>query len=143
MQTEADTTLPRLSFPGKNDADRGRVLVIGNDERIRDVLAILTTIEGCDARDAADGPDAHAAIVDWKPDLLLIDLDALTDRYQSVRAFRQISGPDVPIIVLSVDPVLGDALVAMSADRALPKPFAVIDLLQVLDELVGCSNRLS
>jgi DNA-binding response OmpR family regulator len=132
-------TIQRASFTGRSGEERGRVLVIGNDEGVRDVLAILTVIEGCDVRDTRDGPDAHEAIVAWRPHLLLIDADGLGDGQLSVRAYRETLGPGAPIVIVSAHLIAEVELTAMAANSALQKPFAVVELLQLLDQLVGCS----
>jgi CheY-like chemotaxis protein len=139
MQTNADIAVHIWSYPAGRGADPGKVLVIGNNEGTRDVLAILTSIEGCEARVRPDGPDAHKEIVEWQPDLLLVDLDGLAQAADAVRTYRQTAGPQVPIVVLVGDLSPETAIAARSADHALTKPFAVVDLLHLLDQLVGCS----
>jgi CheY-like chemotaxis protein len=52
----------------------GRVLVVDDDELIRDTLATALADEGYAVRVAADGRAALDSLHEWRPDLIVLDL---------------------------------------------------------------------
>jgi CheY-like chemotaxis protein len=50
-----------------------RILVVEDDDDIRELLTDLLAAEGYEARGASDGPHAIAVVADWWPDMVLLD----------------------------------------------------------------------
>jgi DNA-binding response OmpR family regulator len=107
------------------------ILVIEDDESLRDTIAVLLEQEGFRAILAGDGRAGLHTALRQKPDLMLVDL-----RLPEMSGFEickqvRTSGLDTPIIVLSaigdeVDKVL---LLEMGADDYMVKPFGTRELL--------------
>ena len=107
------------------------VLVIDDDDSLRDTIAVMLEQEGFTTAYAADGRAGLERAFTFKPDLLLIDLRlpglSGVEVCKQVRSFNT----QTPIIVLSalsdeIDKVL---LLEIGADDYLVKPFGVRELL--------------
>jgi DNA-binding response OmpR family regulator len=107
------------------------VLVIDDDQTVRDTLAVAFEQEGYRLIEAADGRTGLDQSVLARPDLILVDLRL--PGLSGVEVCKQLRARNVPtpIIVLSaaageVDKVL---LLEMGADDYIVKPFGVRELL--------------
>lgn len=107
------------------------ILVIDDDENLRDTIGLMLDREGFHAVLAGDGKTGldQAALV--KPDLILVDLRLPVISGIEVCKRLRGSGVNTPIIVLSavgdeVDKVL---LLEMGADDYVVKPFGTRELL--------------
>lgn len=107
------------------------VLVIDDDNSLRDTIAVMLDQEGFTTAHAADGRAGLERALTFKPDLLLIDLRlpglSGVEVCKQIRSFNT----KTPIIVLSalddeIDKVL---LLEIGADDYLVKPFGVRELL--------------
>src|SRR5579885_1570339 len=107
------------------------ILVIDDDENIRDMIGLMLEKEGCRPILAADGKTGLQEAFASRPSLILVDLRMPgiggVDVCKKVRA----SGSQTPIIVLSalgdeVDKVL---LLEIGADDYVVKPFGARELL--------------
>jgi DNA-binding response OmpR family regulator len=107
------------------------VLVIDDDESLRDTIALLLEREGFRCLQASDGPTGLERVLSTKPNLALVDLrlPGITgvEVCKQIRAARL----DTPLIVLSaigdeIDKVL---LLEIGADDYLVKPFGMRELL--------------
>lgn len=107
------------------------ILVIDDDENLRDTIAVMLEREGFRAVQAGDGRSGFDCALMQKPDLLLVDLRlpgmSGVDICKQLRASRI----RTPIIVLSavgdeVDKVL---LLEIGADDYVVKPFGTRELL--------------
>src|SRR2546430_17097733 len=101
------------------------ILVIDDDESLRDTIGVMLEQEGFRAELASDGRSGYDRALALKPDLLLVDLRL--PGMSGVEICRQLRGARVqtPIIVLSavgdeVDKVL---LLEIRADDYGGKPF--------------------
>jgi DNA-binding response OmpR family regulator len=122
-----------LASAARRPAQR-RILVVDDDPRCRGAVARLLTLEGYEARAAADGEEAALLVSSWRPDLVVTDLEMprLDGRglLQRVHQLR----PGTPVIVLSAGP---DAPLAVAAEGFFPKPIQVERLLARIRDLVG------
>ncbi len=107
------------------------ILVIDDDENLRDTVAMMLEREGFRAVQAADGRSGFEAAVLQKPDLMLVDLRL--PGMNGVDICKQVRASQIatPIIVLSavgdeVDKVL---LLEIGADDYVVKPFGTRELL--------------
>ncbi len=107
------------------------ILVIDDDESLRDTIAILLEREGFRTVQAADGKQGLDQALIAKPDLILVDLRLpLISGVDLCKRLRN-SGVATPIIVLSavcdeLDKVL---LLEIGADDYVVKPFGTRELL--------------
>jgi two-component system KDP operon response regulator KdpE len=107
-----------------------RVLVVDDEQAIRRFLKTSLAANGCVVFEAASGQDALAAVVNHRPDVVILDLglpdmDGL-EVTQRLREWTQI-----PIIILSVRGQETDKIAALDtgADDYLTKPFGVGELM--------------
>lgn len=78
------------------------VLVVDDDEGIRELLSILIKKDGYRVETAADGEEGHSKAVSLQPDLIVLDL--MLPRYGGFELLRQLQGTDLartPIIVVT------------------------------------------
>lgn len=112
-----------------------RVLLVDDDESIRQVVSIFLTDEGYEVAGASDGQAALNLIEPFKPDLILLDLRMpVMDGWEFVRIYRSRPGPHAPIIafVASLHPHAVQEEIGAAA--LLEKPFDLEDLLTALDQ---------
>ncbi len=115
-------------------ARRRTVLVVDDDELVREALSLALELEGYDTVRAADGIDALLALrTGARPDVILLDLEMPVMPGWEFRE-RQLADPalaDIPVVVVS------SSLRQVSADRRLRKPFDLDVLLRTVRELGG------
>jgi DNA-binding response OmpR family regulator len=123
------------------ERDSGRVVVVDDDEPIRQLVANVLQDAGYEVRLAADGEAALAAIADWKPDLVTLDLVMPgLDGWGVIEQLRKIADPP-PIVVVSgrtddVPPGILDRCVG----GYVTKPFHVADLLSTCRRVLMSSR---
>lgn len=100
------------------------VLVVDDDEHIREVMAEMLSAEGFVVRTAANGREALALLQQWHPDLILLDLDMpeMDGRVFRVEQLRSTDLARIPVIVMSAASSLQAMAAALEATEALPKP---------------------
>ena len=106
------------------------ILVVEDEDNIREVIGRYLEREGFNVREAADGYAALDAIEQQEPDLIVMDLmlpgiDGLT----LTRQVQQQSG--IPIIILTARGDTSDRIRGLDwgADDYLPKPFSPRELV--------------
>lgn len=107
------------------------ILVVDDDENLRDTIALLLENEGFRVTTAADGTAGFEEAIRARPDLVLVDLRM--PGMSGVEVCKQLraAGARTPIIVLSavgdeIDKVL---LLEIGADDYVVKPFGTRELL--------------
>lgn len=107
------------------------ILVIDDDESLRDTIGVLLEQEGFTVVQAGDGRTGYEQALKLKPDLIVVDLRLPGMSGTEVCKQLRNSGVRTPIIVLSaigdeVDKVL---LLELGADDYITKPFGTRELL--------------
>jgi two-component system alkaline phosphatase synthesis response regulator PhoP len=116
-----------LSLYGDSSA---KVLVVDDEEILREMIEFNLRREGYEVRLASDGEEALDFARAFEPDLIILDIMLpVIDGLQVLRTLRQDS--TVPILLLSargeeIDRVLG---LELGADDYLTKPFAMRELV--------------
>ncbi|GAB4578656.1 MAG: response regulator [Anaerolineales bacterium] len=109
----------------------GIVILVVDDERaIRRFLSTALTAHGHTVHEAANGQDAFAAVVQHRPDLVILDLGLPDlDGIEVTRRLREWT--QIPIIILSVREQETDKIAALDAgaDDYLTKPFHAGELM--------------
>ena len=117
---------------------RPKVLVVDDDQAVRESLRRSLEYNGYDVALAADGAQALAGIGTAAPDVVIMDvMMPKLDGIEATRALR-IAGNDVPILVLTARDAVGDRVEGLDAgaDDYLTKPFALAELLARLRALL-------
>lgn len=102
------------------------LLVIDDDSRVRTVVSWQLEAEGYAVREAADGNAAWQALIDHRPDLLVLDLSLPgMSGLDLLRRIRD-TGDRTPVVVLSGRSGEGDRIrgLDLGADDYLVKPFS-------------------
>ena len=121
-----------------------RILVVEDNTDLAAGLEFNLTLEQYEVRVAGDGAGGLAAVREWKPDLVILDLmlPGGMDGYGVLRGLRA-DGSRIPVIILSArgeeaDKVLGFRL---DADQYVTKPFGVLELLERVRALLRRASR--
>lgn len=89
-----EATLPRT--------EARRVLIIEDHPEARESLRVLLTIHGCEARVAADALDGVRQALDWRPDVVISDIDLPgLDGWEVARQLRAGLGDGVFLVAVS------------------------------------------
>ena len=80
-----------------------RILVVDDNEEVRELCADYLSSRGYDVTQAADGEEALAAVFSERPGLIIMDLDMpVMDGWTAIRILkRDARTEDVPIIVVT------------------------------------------
>lgn len=117
---------------------RRRVLVVEDEETLRETIADLVRDDGHEVRTAADGVEALAQADGWAPDLVILDvmlprMDAFEFRRRQLAA----GGQGSRVLLVSAAPNLPGAAQRLRADAWLAKPFSVDALLDAVNDLLN------
>lgn len=107
-----------------------RILVVDDEESVREFLALLLAGEGFDVETAEDGVEALERIGEHRPDVVLLDL--MMPRLDGYGVLERLGGQYPPVVViLSAKADRAKALEAGAID-AVTKPFNNRDLLEAI-----------
>jgi CheY-like chemotaxis protein len=119
--------------------DHHQVLVVEDDDVIGGLVMDVLQGRGWLVRRASQGKEALQMLQTMRPDVIVLDLLmpvmhgwAFMEEYA-----RQSTGERVPIVVLSVNPVLPRSFDRFGVVRCIGKPFQVDDLVGALEDAVG------
>jgi len=113
--------------------DRQRVLVVDDDEPIRNVVADVLGDEGYDVSLAVDGAEALTSCRDECPDLILLDLNMPgVDGRAFLAAYRLDITCDAPVVVFSAVQSAHRIATEILADDFLSKPFVISELTDIV-----------
>lgn len=108
-----------------------KILIVEDEEGLREALIRTLTGEGYLADGAADGDEGYTMICTGLYDLVLLDI--MLPVYDGLEVLRRIrkQGMDVPVILLTARSTVDDKVGGMDlgADDYLTKPFAMPELL--------------
>ena len=146
-----------LSYPGTSDGiarrrilstatqDPSRILVVDDEENLRNILEFQLRGEGFVVRGLGRGDEALPTVLQWKPDLVLLDLMMPgMDGFSVCRALRaNETTQGMPIIVITAR---GDAATRLQtlvagAHEFIVKPYAWDDLLARIHNVIELSRR--
>jgi CheY-like chemotaxis protein len=114
------------------------VLVVEDDEALRDTLIETLELAGHPVIAAANGAAALEEVRRRRPALILLDLSMpVMDGRAFITAYRQLTGPHAPVVVCTAHPDPVGQSVRLEASDYLTKPFVIRDVLAV----VGAHTR--
>ena len=107
-----------------------RILVVDDDENIRQIVRLCLSDEGYAVDEAANGEAALAVIQEFKPRLILLDLRMpVMDGWEFARRYRSTPGPHVPIVAFVAALNATQDCADLEPATILTKPFDLDDLL--------------
>jgi CheY-like chemotaxis protein len=116
---------------------RRRVLVVEDNEDVRESLRLFLSLSGYEVREAADGAEGlHRALL-WRPDAVISDIGLPgLDGRELARRLRRCLGEGVLLVALTgFDEPQDEGLSAAAGfDHHLAKPAGPEDLLALLGE---------
>ena len=117
-----------------------RLLVVEDDDDIREVLGMQLRRRGHEVTEARDGQDALARLVDTAlPDVILLDL--MMPRIDGWQLCQRLDASPahaaIPRIVMTA---FGNAARSPAAAKVLLKPFETEQLDEALDAVLGRSS---
>ena len=121
------------------------ILVVDDDQAVRDSLQRSLEYNGYQVSTAEDGMQALARLGAVRPDAVIMDV--MMPRLDGLEATRMLrsAGNDVPILVLTARDAVTDRVDGLDAggDDYLAKPFALDELLARLRALVRRAGTVS
>src|SRR5580658_7789900 len=112
--------------------DDSHILVVEDDDRLRDRLARYLTGEGFRVTAAPDAAEARARMRGISPDLLVLDVMMPGESgLDLTRSLREEQGHDLPVLMLTARGAPEDRIAGFEAgaDDYLPKPFEPRELV--------------
>lgn len=119
-----------------------QILVVDDDQAVRDSLARSLQYSGYEVTTATDGLEAMAKLSAVRPDAVVMDvMMPRLDGLETTRMLRG-GGNDVPILILTARDAVGDRVDGLDAgaDDYMVKPFALDELLARLRALTRRSR---
>ncbi|RME80130.1 MAG: DNA-binding response regulator [Caldilineae bacterium] len=124
--------------------DKARILIIEDEDALRESLKINLKKQGFKVLTAADGETGLEKALNKSPDLVLLDVMLPgMDGFSLVNALRKHS--DVPVLILSARTSELDRIVGLEsgADDYLIKPFSVGELIARVRALLRRTQRVT
>jgi CheY-like chemotaxis protein len=125
-----------------------RILVVDDEDAIREMLDLLLQRRGLQVVQARDGNEAVRLYKEQEFDLVITDL--IMPEKEGIETILEIRAMKRPIRIIAIS---GGGRVDQSmhlhlaksvgADRVVSKPFLPVDFLKVVDELLATPARIS
>jgi two-component system, OmpR family, response regulator len=132
-----------MANTGEEGLDAARLLVVEDEDTIRQLLAGSLRFAGFEVATAASGAEALRAVMGSPPDLVLLDVMMPDgDGFEVVRRIRS-SGPDVPVIFLTARDDVRDRVtgLALGGDDYVTKPFSLEEVLERIRAVLRRTRR--
>ena len=114
-----------------------RILIVDDDESIRQIVRICLTDEGYDVSEAPNGQVALTALREFTPSLILLDLRMpVMDGWEFARRYEETPGPRAPIVAFVAALNAEQDCADLDAAGILVKPFDLDDLLKAVRNLL-------
>jgi two-component system, chemotaxis family, chemotaxis protein CheY len=113
-----------------------RILIVDDDESIRQIVGLCLSDEGYEVFEASNGQTALDRLEETRPDLILLDLRMpVMDGWEFARLYRMRPGPHAAIIAFVAALNAEQESADLNAASVLSKPFDLDDLLQAVRSL--------
>jgi two-component system chemotaxis response regulator CheY len=107
-----------------------RILIVDDDESIRQIVRICLTDDGFEVCEAPNGQAALDALDGFRPDLILLDLRMpIMDGWEFARRYEKLPGEHVPIVAFVAALNAEHECATLTTASILAKPFDLDDLL--------------
>ena len=114
-----------------SEENRTRVLVVDDERNITELVAMALKVEGFEVRTAATARDARAAIIEFKPDLAILDVGLPDeDGFALVQGLSD-EGTRIPVIFLTARDATEEKVrgLTIGGDDYVTKPFSLEELV--------------
>jgi CheY-like chemotaxis protein len=110
-----------------------RILIVDDDESIRQIVHMCLSDEGYEVVEASNGQAALALVEDFQPSLILLDLRMpVMDGWEFARRYQALPGPHVPIVAFIAALNAEQECADLPTAGILNKPFDLDELLQAV-----------
>jgi excisionase family DNA binding protein len=137
-RTDLETFLER-SGPGGQAKSGPLVLLVDDDEKVRELVRINLEFEGYKVREAGDADEGLAAIDEAKPDLVLLDvMMPHVDGWEMLRRMQERHGVGaIPVVMFSgkADDQAEQQAASRGAQGFVGKPFDLQQLVERTKQL--------
>lgn len=107
-----------------------RILVVDDDDSIRQIVRLCLSEEGYSVREAPNGEMALEVLADWQPELILLDLRMpVMDGWEFARQYQLLPEPHAPIVAFVAALNAVQECAGLDLAAILSKPFDLDDLL--------------
>jgi excisionase family DNA binding protein len=128
------------SGPGGNAQQGPLVLIVDDDERVREYVRVNLEMEGYSVREAGNAEEGLAVLEDVSPDLVLLDvMMPEVDGWEMLRRVQERHGVGaIPVVMFSgkVDDEAAAEATARGAQGFLGKPFDPQQLIEHAKQLL-------
>jgi DNA-binding response OmpR family regulator len=119
----------------------GRVMVVDDDEVIRQLIAVNLTLEGFDVITAVDGRDCLDKVLEARPDVITLDvmMPRLDGWVTATQLRRNPQTADIKVVLITARAQEDDRSRGrqIGVDAYLTKPFDPAEMIRVVRELAG------
>jgi CheY-like chemotaxis protein len=114
-------------------------LVVEDDDVIRDLIAEVLEERGYLIRRATNGAEALAMLDSVRPDVMVLDLlMPVMHGWAFMEEYAQkTAGRAIPIVVVSVNPILPRSFDRFGVQQCVGKPFDVDELVGAVEQACG------
>ncbi len=132
----SNTILPQ--WIEREMSNKGTVLLVDDDDGIRDALEEILADEGYRCLSASNGRKGLDVVQNSQPDLILLDLMMpQMDGWEFMDRLRQMPrGSLIPVVVISADRDVGPKARQLGAQGHLSKPFDLDNLLNLVGKFI-------
>ena len=120
------------------DGEPVRILVVDDETALTDLLSMALRYEGCEVRAAATGRGAVRAAIQFRPDVVV--LDVMLPDVDGFEVLRRLRGhdPEVPVLFLTARDAVEDRIAGLTAggDDYVTKPFSLEEVVARLRALL-------
>ena len=110
-----------------------RILIVDDDESIRQIVRLCLTDEGFEVCEAPNGQAALDALDGFQPELILLDLRMpVMDGWEFARRYAALPGAHAPIVAFVAALNAEQECATLSTASILTKPFDLDDLLDAV-----------
>lgn len=124
----------------KGSKAESHILIVDDDQDVREVVGQILELEGFRVHHAANGGEALALLARRdRPDLILLNLTMPVMNGWAFRA-EQLQRPGlaaIPVVLISSEPFPGATAQSLGIAHVLPKPIFVPDLLRLVDSALN------
>jgi len=114
-----------------------RILIVDDDESIRQIVRICLTDEGYEVFEAPNGQAALNMLTEIAPMLILLDLRMpVMDGWEFAKRYESMPGPRAPLVAFVAALNAEQDCADLDAAGILAKPFDLDDLLRAVRNLL-------
>ncbi len=120
-----------------------KILIADDSDSIRTITRMSLSIKGYETVEVKDGAEAHEWLSANECDLLITDLamPRMTGNELLARTRKEKSADELPIVVFTAETdATRESFVAAGANAFLKKPFSPIELIEVVEGLIGSAT---